>query len=138
MEGKKKKGSRVAGVSFVCVCVSGRLEQQLLEALERLRTQSKELKEAHSQRRSALQEFLELSERTAELRASKQRLARQLRDKEEETDALLQKMDVLRQDARKSDKSRKEVRKGGAGRGGGLAHAPPLLPLLSWRLSWTE
>lgn len=122
----------------MCVCVSGRLEQQLLEALERLRTQSKELKEAHSQRRSALQEFLELSERTAELRASKQRLARQLRDKEEETDALLQKMDVLRQDARKSDKSRKEVRKGGAGRGGGLAHAPPLLPLLSWRLSWTE
>lgn len=115
---KKKKGSRVAGVLFVCVCVSGRLEQQLLEALERLRTQSKELKEAHSQRRSALQEFLELSERTAELRASKQRLARQLRDKEEETDALLQKMDVLRQDARKSDKSRKEVRKGGDGGGG--------------------
>uniref|UniRef100_A0A3Q2Z650 non-specific serine/threonine protein kinase n=1 Tax=Hippocampus comes TaxID=109280 RepID=A0A3Q2Z650_HIPCM len=108
-QGRKKRQPGCRGL-FVCAC--GRSEQQLLEALERLRTQSKELKEAHSQRRSALQEFLELSERTAELRAAKQRLARQLRDKEEETDALLQKMDVLRQDARKSDKNRKEVRKG--------------------------
>lgn len=46
----------------------------------------------------------------ADLRSSKQRLSRQLRDKEEEMDALLQKMDAMRQEIRKTEKSRKEVR----------------------------
>lgn len=86
-------------------------EQQLADSLERLRSQTKELKEAHSQRKLALQEFSELSERMAELRSSKQRLSRQLRDKEEEMDALMQKMDALRQEIRKTEKNRKEVRK---------------------------
>lgn len=86
-------------------------EQQLAESLERLRSQSKELKEAHSHRKLALQEFSELSERLADLRSSKQRLSRQLRDKEEETDALLQKMDTMRQDIRKTEKIRKDVSK---------------------------
>lgn len=86
-------------------------EQQLADSLERLRGQTKELKEAHSQRKLALQEFSELSERMAELRSSKQRLTRQLRDKEEEMDALLQKMDALRQEIRKTEKNRKEVRR---------------------------
>lgn len=86
-------------------------EQQLADSLERLRSQSKELKEAHSQRKLALQEFSELSERLADLRSSKQRLSRQLRDKEEEMDALLQKMDTMRQDIRKTEKIRKDVSK---------------------------
>lgn len=47
----------------------------------------------------------------AELRSSKQRLSRQLRDKEEEMDALMQKMDALRQEIRKTEKNRKEVRR---------------------------
>ena len=59
----------------------------------------------------ALQEFSELSERMADLRSSKQRLSRQLRDKEEEMDALLQKMDAMRQEIRKTEKNRKEVRR---------------------------
>lgn len=84
-------------------------EQQLADSLERLRSQSKELKEAHSQRKLALQEFSELSERMADLRSSKQRLSRQLRDKEEEMDALLQKLDTTRQEIRKTEKIRKEV-----------------------------
>lgn len=86
-------------------------EQQLSDALERLRSQTKELKEAHSQRKLALQEFSDLSERMADLRSSKQRLSRQLRDKEEEMDGLLQKMDAMRQEIRKTEKSRKEVRR---------------------------
>lgn len=77
--------------------------------MERLRSQTKELKEAHSQRKLALQEFSDLSERMADLRSSKQRLSRQLRDKEEEMDALLQKMDAMRQEIRKTEKNRKEV-----------------------------
>ncbi|XP_077594107.1 serine/threonine-protein kinase MRCK beta isoform X2 [Stigmatopora nigra] len=83
--------------------------KQMLEAQERLKSQSKELKEAHSQRRLALQEFSELSERMADTRSSRQRLSRQLRDKEEETDSLLQKVELMKQDVRKTERSRKEL-----------------------------
>ncbi|XP_034018471.1 serine/threonine-protein kinase MRCK beta isoform X1 [Thalassophryne amazonica] len=85
------------------------IHKQLMESLDRLKSQTKELKDAHSQRKVALQEFSELSEKMAELRSSKQRLSRQLRDKEEEMDVLLQKMDITRQEIRKTDKIRKDM-----------------------------
>lgn len=44
-----------------------------------------------------------------ELRSHKQRLFRQLRDKEEEVDALNQKLEALRLDLRKAERTRKEV-----------------------------
>lgn len=44
------------------------LVQDVLEATEKLRSQSKELKEAHSQRKLAMQEFSELNERLTDLR----------------------------------------------------------------------
>lgn len=81
-----------------------------MEALERLKSQTKELKDAHQQRKLAMQEFSELNERMAELRSHKQRLSRQLRDKEEEMEVLMQKLDGMRQDIRKTEKARKEVR----------------------------
>lgn len=43
--------------------------QDVLEASEKLRSQSKELKEAHSQRKLAMQEFSELNERLTEFRS---------------------------------------------------------------------
>ncbi len=42
--------------------------QDVMEASEKLKSQSKELKEAHSQRKLAMQEFSELNERLTELR----------------------------------------------------------------------
>ncbi|MBV96788.1 Serine/threonine-protein kinase MRCK beta, partial [Eschrichtius robustus] len=83
--------------------------QQLIEASERLKSQARELKDAHQQRKLALQEFSELNERMAELRSQKQKVSRQLRDREEEVEAAVQKMDALRQEARRADKSRKEL-----------------------------
>lgn len=80
-----------------------------MESLERLKSQTKELKEAHQQRKLAMQEFSDLNERMAELRSHKQRLSRQLRDKEEEMDVVMQKLDAMRQDIRKTEKARKEV-----------------------------
>lgn len=74
-----------------------------------MKSQAKELKDAHQQRKLALQEFSELSERVAELRAQKQKVSRQLRDKEEEVDAAMQKVDSMRQEVRKSERLRKEV-----------------------------
>lgn len=80
-----------------------------MESLDRLKSQTKELKDAHQQRKLAMQEFSELNERMAELRSQKQRLSRQLRDKEEEMEVVMQKIDVMRQDIRKTEKARKEV-----------------------------
>lgn len=85
------------------------LNQQLVEASERLKMQSKELRDAHQQRKLAVQEFSELSERMGDLRSQKQKLSRQLRDKEEELEVSMQKIDALRQDVRRSEKIRKEV-----------------------------
>ncbi|KAA0708759.1 Serine/threonine-protein kinase MRCK beta [Triplophysa tibetana] len=85
------------------------IHKQLVESLDRLKSQTKELKDAHQQRKLAMQEFSEVNERMAELRSQKQRLSRQLRDKEEEMEVVMQKLDAMRQDIRKTEKARKEL-----------------------------
>uniref|UniRef100_A0A672RHJ0 non-specific serine/threonine protein kinase n=1 Tax=Sinocyclocheilus grahami TaxID=75366 RepID=A0A672RHJ0_SINGR len=85
------------------------IHKQLMESLDRLKSQTKELKDAHQQRKLAMQEFSELNERMAELRSQKQRLSRQLRDKEEEMEVVMPKIDAMRQDIRKTEKARKEL-----------------------------
>lgn len=80
-----------------------------------MKSQARELKDAHQQRKLALQEFSELNERMAELRSQKQKVSRQLRDREEEVEAAMQKIDALRQDVRRADKGRKEVASWGVG-----------------------
>uniref|UniRef100_A0A673MUF5 non-specific serine/threonine protein kinase n=2 Tax=Sinocyclocheilus rhinocerous TaxID=307959 RepID=A0A673MUF5_9TELE len=85
------------------------IHKQLVDSLDRLKSQTKELKDAHQQRKLAMQEFSELNERMAELRSQKQRLSRQLRDKEEEMEVVMQKIDAMRQDIRKTEKARKEL-----------------------------
>lgn len=47
--------------------------------------------------------------RLSDLRTQKQKLARQVRDKEEELEVAMQKIDNLRQDIRKSEKLRREM-----------------------------
>uniref|UniRef100_A0A4W5RZS7 Serine/threonine-protein kinase MRCK alpha n=1 Tax=Hucho hucho TaxID=62062 RepID=A0A4W5RZS7_9TELE len=85
------------------------LHKDLMEASEKMKSQSKELKEAHSQRKLAMQEFSELNERLTDLRSAKQRLGRQLRDKEEEMEGLSQKVEALRLEVRKAERSKKEM-----------------------------
>uniref|UniRef100_A0A671W7U7 Serine/threonine-protein kinase MRCK alpha n=1 Tax=Sparus aurata TaxID=8175 RepID=A0A671W7U7_SPAAU len=85
------------------------LHKDVLDASEKLKSQSKELKEAHSQRKLAMQEFSELNERLTDLRSVKQRLARQLRDKEEEIESQTQKVEALRLEVRKAERSKKEM-----------------------------
>lgn len=85
------------------------LHKDLGEASEKLKCQSKELKEAHSQRKLAMQEFSELNERLTDLRSAKQRLARQLRDKEEEVESQTQKVEALRLEVRKAERAKKEM-----------------------------
>ncbi|XP_056624631.1 serine/threonine-protein kinase MRCK alpha isoform X2 [Triplophysa dalaica] len=85
------------------------VQKSLQESMEKQKCQGKELKEADSQRKVAVQEFSEVSERVTELRSHKQRLSRQLRDKEEEMDALNQKVEALRLDVRKAERAKKEM-----------------------------
>lgn len=91
-----------------------------------MKSQARELKDAHQQRKLALQEFSELSERVAELRTQKQKVSRQLRDKEEEVEAAMQKVDAMRQEVRKSERLRKEVGWAPAALGGFRVTLTPL------------
>lgn len=75
---------------------------------ERLKVQDKELKDAVDQRKMAMAEYAEVTDKLSELRSQKQKLSRQVRDKEEELETAMQKIDSYRNDLRKSDKSRRE------------------------------
>lgn len=76
---------------------------------EKVKAQWKELKDAHSQKKMAMEEFSELNEQLSDLRSQKQRLSRQFRDKEEEMEGVSQKLEALRLEIRKAEKMRKEV-----------------------------
>lgn len=56
----------------------------------------------------AMAEYAEVTDKLSELRSQKQKLSRQVRDKEEELETAMQKIDNLRNDIRKSDKGRRE------------------------------
>lgn len=75
---------------------------------ERLALQDKELNDALSQRKLAMTEYAEVTDKLSELRTQKQKLSRQVRDKEEELETAMQKIDTLRNDMRKMEKSRRE------------------------------
>uniref|UniRef100_A0A8D0GNP2 Serine/threonine-protein kinase MRCK alpha n=1 Tax=Sphenodon punctatus TaxID=8508 RepID=A0A8D0GNP2_SPHPU len=85
------------------------LNKELFESSERLKAQTKELKDAHSQRKLAMQEFSEMNERLTDLHSQKQKLIRQVRDKEEEMEVVVQKVESLRQDLRRTDRIKKEL-----------------------------
>nr|XP_014347922.1 PREDICTED: serine/threonine-protein kinase MRCK alpha [Latimeria chalumnae] len=108
----EKMKKQIAGKVFISALFSSPnslSRQELMESSERLKSQTKELKDAHSQRKLAMQEFSEMNERMTDLRSHKQRLSRQLRDKEEELEVAAQKVESLRQDLRKAERTKKEL-----------------------------
>lgn len=54
----------------------------------------------------------EISDKLSDLRQQKQKLSRQVRDKEEELEVAMQKIDALRQDIRRAEKLRREMVRG--------------------------
>ncbi|CAK9826126.1 Serine/threonine-protein kinase Genghis Khan [Anthophora retusa] len=80
-----------------------------LDAQEKLKLQDKELKDALTQRKLAMTEYTEVTDKLSELRQHKQKLSRQVRDKEEELEVVMQKVDSLRHDIRKAEKLRREL-----------------------------
>ncbi|KAB7500874.1 Serine/threonine-protein kinase MRCK alpha [Armadillidium nasatum] len=85
------------------------LAKEIVDNQEKLNLQAKEVQDALSQRKLAMSEYSEVSDKLTELRNQKQKLSRQVRDKEEELDNALQKIDTLRQDLRKAEKLRREL-----------------------------
>ncbi|XP_062716809.1 serine/threonine-protein kinase Genghis Khan isoform X3 [Aedes albopictus] len=85
------------------------MQKEHADALERLKLQDKELKDALSQRKLAMAEYTEVTDKLSDLRQQKQKLSRQVRDKEEEVEVAMQKVDTLRSELRKTDKSRREL-----------------------------
>ncbi|KAL1517229.1 hypothetical protein ABEB36_001021 [Hypothenemus hampei] len=76
---------------------------------EKLKFQDKELKDAVAQKKLAMTEYAEVTDKLAELRAQKQKISRQVRDKEEELETVMAKVDSLRNDIRRAEKLRREL-----------------------------
>ena len=76
---------------------------------DRYKSQEKDLEEAVQQRKLAMDEYTEVSDKLSELRTFKQKLTRSLRDKEESLETAIQKIDSLKLDLRKAEKSRREI-----------------------------
>lgn len=94
---------------------------------EKLKFQDKELKDALAQKKLAMTEYAEVTDKLAELRTQKQKISRQVsffvsclgrvlltnefkvRDKEEELETVMQKVDSLRNDIRRAEKLRREL-----------------------------
>ncbi|XP_065345680.1 serine/threonine-protein kinase Genghis Khan isoform X4 [Cloeon dipterum] len=85
------------------------LQKEKQDFTDKLKIQEKELKDALSQRKLAMTEYTEVTDRLSELRQQKQKLSRQVRDKEEELEQAMQKVDALRQDIRRAEKLRREL-----------------------------
>ncbi|XP_044268863.1 serine/threonine-protein kinase Genghis Khan isoform X2 [Tribolium madens] len=83
--------------------------KEKLDLHEKLKFQDKELKDALAQKKLAMAEYTEVSDKLSELRQQKQKFSRQVRDKEEELEAVMQKVDSLRNDIRKAEKLRREL-----------------------------
>ncbi|CAH1179570.1 unnamed protein product [Phaedon cochleariae] len=79
------------------------------DLLEKFKFQDIELKDALSQKKLAMAEYTEVSDKLAELRQQKQKFSRQVRDKEEELETVMQKVDSLRNDIRRAEKLRREL-----------------------------
>ncbi|XP_058118142.1 serine/threonine-protein kinase Genghis Khan isoform X3 [Anopheles coustani] len=84
------------------------LQKEHQDALDRLKQQDKELKDALEQRKLAMTEYTEVTDKLSDLRQQKQKISRQVRDKEEELEVTMQKVDTLRIELRKTDKLRRE------------------------------
>lgn len=85
------------------------LQKECQDCQEKLKMQTKEVNDALKQRELAMSEYTEISDKLSDLRQQKQKLSRQVRDKEEELEVSMQKIDSLRQDIRRAEKLRREM-----------------------------
>lgn len=85
------------------------LQKESTDFVERFKLQEKELQDAVTQRKLAMNEYTEVNNKLSELRTQKQKISKQVRDKEEELEVAMQKIDSLRNEVRRAEKSRREM-----------------------------
>ncbi|GCB84429.1 hypothetical protein scyTo_0025129, partial [Scyliorhinus torazame] len=82
--------------------------KDLADAREQLTTRSRELREVQVKRQRAVEEAQEVEDRYSQIRLQKLKLSRELRDREEEMEVVMEKVESLRQELCKADKSKME------------------------------
>lgn len=85
------------------------LQKEKTDLLDRLKSQEKELLDAVTQRKLAMNEYTEVADKLSNLRVQKQKISNQVREKEEELEVAMQKIDSLRNEVRRVEKSRREM-----------------------------
>lgn len=85
------------------------LQKEKTDLLDRLKSQEKEVVDAVSQRKLAMTEYTEVADKLSNLRSQKQKISIQVREKEEELEVAMQKIDALRNEVRRVEKSRREM-----------------------------
>ena len=74
-----------------------------------MKDQIKELKEANLKSKRAMDEVQQVNDKYSDMRSERNKLSRQLREREEDIDESKVQINQLKQDMRKADKSRKQV-----------------------------
>jgi serine/threonine-protein kinase MRCK len=85
------------------------LMKEKTDLLDRLKSQEKEVMDAVTQRKLAMNEYTEVADKLSNLRVQKQKISNQVREKEEELEVAMQKIDSLRNEVRRVEKSRREM-----------------------------
>ena len=85
------------------------LLNELKEVREKVVNLQKDYQEAVLQRKQAMEEFTDLNEKLADVRSQKIKLARLVREKEEEIENSMNKLDQIRKECRTIEKSKHEL-----------------------------
>lgn len=84
-------------------------EKEMKDLKDKLSNVKSDYRETQGQRKQAMEEFSELNDKLADARSQKMRLTRLVREKEEEIETGMTKLDSVRQDLRASEKSKREL-----------------------------
>lgn len=85
------------------------MENEVTNLREKVSSLQKEMKEIQGQEKRNMNEFSDLNDKLAEVRSQKMKLSRLVREKEEEIENAMKKIETLRQDLRVSEKKRHEL-----------------------------
>ena len=82
------------------------LENEVTSLRSKVSSLQKEMKEIQGQEKKSINEFSDLNDKLAEVRSQKMKLSRLVREKEEEIESAMRKVETLRKDFRSSERQR--------------------------------
>lgn len=85
------------------------LEGEVTSLRSKVSSLQKEMKEIQGQEKKSINEFSDLNDKLAEVRSQKMKLSRLVREKEEEIESGMRKVETLRKDLRASERQRHDM-----------------------------